>query len=221
MLASAALGVAGGRRLPSADPEDAIDVQSVPGSQKKALHLAAPSVSAFADSHASSPELTGSRQPATVQNAAAETAQRAENRSPIESSQHVNTDASSFPSAEQLWEGAWKAFEDSAPVQGLPDPESLQILLARDQQLESQHHSSFPSLAARFFRQGKPSGAQNRRHGMHCLACQKICCLLLAKRPQYLVCSPSCALLDALQLFARMRYQNGVLDILCYMFTLS
>lgn len=169
MLASAALGVAGGSRLSPADPEDAIDVHSVPGNPNKALHMPAPST--FADSDASSNKSIGSRRFASVQNTGAKTLQRAEDGSAIGSSQHARNDSSSILSAEQLWEGAWKAFEEPVPGQGLPDTESPQIALARAQQLDSQHRSSFPSLAARFFRQGHPSGAQNRRQAMSPVNC--------------------------------------------------
>ena len=165
MFASAALGLAGGRRMASASPEDAADRQSASSRISRVLHIPAPSSSGLATSIASSSNAPSSTKDVSVQSASAEAAPAldADGGAAMASSQSdYAATSSSFLSAEQLWEGAWKAFEEPEQKQSLtgrtPQPGNSE----RGQQLDTQHQSSFPSLAARFF--GTRSAPQDRRY---------------------------------------------------------
>ena len=170
MLASAAMGVIGGSRRASASSQDAADLHSLSGSIHEAHHMLGPGSIATAELAGSSPDIPSSRQTANVQTAsreAAPAAEKAEGRSALASSQSGSrASSSSINSAEQLWEGAWKAFEEPEQKQGPSDPETPSTALARQLHSENQDQSSFPSLAARFFRQGTRSGARDRRQAM-------------------------------------------------------
>ncbi len=163
IFASAALGLVGGRRMASS--EDASGFQSASDNLRRALHVPAPSSRELPTSSVGSIGAPSSRHTVSMQTASAETAQttqEAEDRSvPMSSQSDSRDDPSSFPAAEQLWERAWKAFEEPEQKQGLSRPETQPGTLAGEQQLDSQPQSSFPSLAARFF--GSRSAPQDRR----------------------------------------------------------
>ncbi len=163
MFASAALGLAGGRRMASASSENAAECLSISGKISKALHVPAPS-SGLSTSIASGSNVASSVQDVSRQSASAETApaRSVEDRTAIASSQSDSTaHSSSFLSVEQLWEGAWKAFDEPEQKQGLSRPETPPGSRDREQQLDSQHQSSFPSLAARLF--GTRSAPRDKR----------------------------------------------------------
>ena len=186
MLASAAVGAIGGSRQASAGSQDAVDLHNLPGSIHEVHHMPDPGSDAAAELVGCSPNTPSSRQPGSMQTVSAETAPAAEKeavRSTLARSQSDSrAESSSIPSAEQLWEGAWKAFEEPQQKQGSSDTGISRTALAREQYLGNQDQSSFPSLAARFFRQGTGSGARDRRQVMlftdSCLTSRTACTVL-------------------------------------------
>ena len=167
MLASAALGSVAGNRRASARPDGSASLYSTPGVSIDALPMLALSSDVSADSAGSSANLLRSGDASSTLYASTETAspaQEAAKESALASSQTDSAaDSNSFLSAEQLWEGAWKAFEQPEQKQASSNPDTLPGTLAREQQPVVHHQSSFPSLAARFFRRESHSGAQDKR----------------------------------------------------------
>lgn len=72
-----------------------------------------------------------------------------------------NTASGQLPSAEQLWDGAWKAFEAPEDEGSLSTANRLPSRPTREEHQQITPPSSFPSLAARLFSAGGRSKAQD------------------------------------------------------------